>query len=156
VRGYDLITLAELEEIRRIWVVEKHEIEDALPTIYKEATGRPYPGSEIDEDRPFTATEMELLREVCGEDRILYELARELIDIEHSFRAKSRRLGIYNDLKDAIKRGFYKTELDAVTYAQSRAEQKDEQRRRTQSVADAEAVSDYIRQLELSIGDNQG
>ena len=29
----DLISIEELHEIRRIWVVEKHEIEDLLPEI---------------------------------------------------------------------------------------------------------------------------
>jgi DNA sulfur modification protein DndC len=34
VRRIELITLPELEAIRRIWVTEKHEIEDLLPEIY--------------------------------------------------------------------------------------------------------------------------
>ena len=34
VRSLELITLEELEEIRRIWVVDKHEFEDRLPAIY--------------------------------------------------------------------------------------------------------------------------
>src|SRR6185295_15550904 len=34
VRDIELISLAELHEIRRIWVVEKHEFEDTLPQIY--------------------------------------------------------------------------------------------------------------------------
>ena len=33
--GLELITREELEEIRRIWVVEKHEIEDSLPALYE-------------------------------------------------------------------------------------------------------------------------
>ncbi len=39
VRDIELITLEELEEIRRIWVVEKHEIEDSMPGVYEAATG---------------------------------------------------------------------------------------------------------------------
>ena len=44
VRDIDLITLRELEKIRQIWVTEKHEIEDKLPAVYEEATGRAVPG----------------------------------------------------------------------------------------------------------------
>ena len=42
VRDIQLITLDELQEIRRIWVVDKHEVEDSLPGIYEAATGEPY------------------------------------------------------------------------------------------------------------------
>jgi DNA sulfur modification protein DndC len=38
VRSIELITLDELQEIRRIWVVDKHEMEDSLPRIYEEVT----------------------------------------------------------------------------------------------------------------------
>ncbi|MFO7816094.1 MAG: DNA phosphorothioation system sulfurtransferase DndC, partial [Desulfovibrionales bacterium] len=34
-KGVQVITLDELEEIRRIWVEEKHEVEDLLPKIYE-------------------------------------------------------------------------------------------------------------------------
>jgi hypothetical protein len=44
VRGIELITVAELEEIRRLWVVDKHEFEDRLPAVYEQATGRAYSG----------------------------------------------------------------------------------------------------------------
>ncbi|MGX1117991.1 DNA sulfur modification protein DndC [Streptomyces ambofaciens] len=44
VQNIELITLDELHEIRRIWVFDKHEVEDSLPQIYQEATGEPFPG----------------------------------------------------------------------------------------------------------------
>jgi len=43
VRNIELISLAELQEIRRIWVVEKHEMEDSLPRIYARSHGRALP-----------------------------------------------------------------------------------------------------------------
>ena len=42
VRTIDLITLDELREIRRLWVIEKHEIEDVLPVIYLEEMGEKF------------------------------------------------------------------------------------------------------------------
>ncbi len=116
----ELITLHELEEIRRIWVVEKHEIEDALPSLYERATGRPYPGKTLDENLMFGREEMAILHEVCGGDRVHYELARELLDVERRFRTMSRRAGLFSALDEAIKRGFYADEADATQLALSR------------------------------------
>ena len=38
-RDITLITLEEMSEIRRIWLEDKHEFDDSLPTIYEEVTG---------------------------------------------------------------------------------------------------------------------
>ena len=52
-REIELISLPELHEIRRLWVVEKHEIEDSLPNIYEAATGQLFPGSPMDDTAVF-------------------------------------------------------------------------------------------------------
>lgn len=116
----DLIHLDELEEIRRIWVVEKHETEDTLPVIYEEATKRPYPGKSLGQNLVFGRDELLLLRDVCGDDRIHYELARELLDLERQYRTMSRRSGLFNAIDNAISRGFYANEEDATEYAKER------------------------------------
>jgi DNA sulfur modification protein DndC len=59
----ELIPLDELQEIRRIWVEEKGEIEDLLPAIYEQAVGVPYPGIEL-EAMPLDHTDLALLRQV--------------------------------------------------------------------------------------------
>jgi DNA sulfur modification protein DndC len=69
----ELITLEELQEIRRIWVVDKHELEDSLPRIYEEATGTAYPGAPLDDDLVLGASEMAHLSEICEGDRLHYE-----------------------------------------------------------------------------------
>ena len=66
VRHLELITQQELEKIRQIWVVEKHEIEDRLPVIYQEATGSPYPSGRLDDNLVLGRDEVKLLRELCG------------------------------------------------------------------------------------------
>ena len=43
VSDLELISLDELDHIRRIWVSEKREIEDSLPQIYQQETGRTVP-----------------------------------------------------------------------------------------------------------------
>jgi DNA sulfur modification protein DndC len=117
VRNLELITLAELQEIRRMWVVEKHEFEDCLPRIYKEALGEPYPARPLDEHLPLGPEMVDVLRELAGEDRLHFELVRELLDIEQRHRAQARRAGLFESLDKALRRGFYEDEADATARA---------------------------------------
>ncbi|TDV36690.1 DNA phosphorothioation system sulfurtransferase DndC [Actinophytocola oryzae] len=123
----ELITLAELEEIRRIWVVEKHEFEDSLPGIYENAVGAPYPGSPMDDHLPLGTEEVRLLRDIVGEDGnpLHFEMVRELLDIEQRHRAMSRRAGLFDALEDAMRKSFYDNEEDAVGRALTRKQQKE-------------------------------
>ena len=126
VKDIELIRIAELEEIRRIWVYEKHEIEDWVPVIYKEATGRDFPGPK-DENLAFDNNSLELLEEACaGEEgsALMYEMVRNLLTIEHQYRNKSVRRGLFEDLEKAIARSFLKDEEDAKEWAQMEFESK--------------------------------
>jgi DNA sulfur modification protein DndC len=125
VRDLELITLPELHEIRRIWVVDKHEFEDTLPRIYKETTGRDYPGASLHEHSAFGATEAGLLRDACGEDGLHYEMLRELLDTEQRYRNMARRAGLYEKLEGAIRRSFYDNAEDAKQRAVRRQQAKD-------------------------------
>jgi DNA sulfur modification protein DndC len=130
VRELELITLPELEEIRRIWLVEKHEIEDLLPRIFEEETSKPFPGSVLDDGLPFGFEEMELLREICDDDRLQYELARDLIDVARSFRGQVRRKGLFDELEKAIKKGFYTGQEDAIELALRRKQRLQDARKK--------------------------
>lgn len=120
VNSLELVTLPELEEIRRIWVVDKHEFEDSLPRIYEAAMGEPYPGGQLDEHLPLGANMIESLLEVAGEDRLHFELVRDLLDIEQRHRARVRRAGLFESLEKALRRGFYDDEADATFRARRR------------------------------------
>lgn len=123
-KNIELITLHELEEIRRIWIAEKHEIEDSLPGIYEKATGRTYPGKTLDENLIFGPDEMAILNEVCEDDRIHYELSRELLDVERRYRTMSRRAGLFSAIDGAMQRGYYENEEDATQMALKVAKEK--------------------------------
>jgi len=125
VRGISLITLPELEAIRRIWVVDKHEFEDSLPGIYEQATGERYPGPPLDEHMPLGPDMIDALRSVTGDDRLHFELVRELLDVEQRHSAQVRRSGIFPALEKALKRGFYDDEEDATLHARARRRAKD-------------------------------
>lgn len=120
VRDIELITLAELEAIRRIWVVEKHEIEDNLPPIYEEVTSEPYPGPRLDDNAVLGADEVGLLRKLCGDDRLHFQLVRELLSTEKRHSNMLRRAGIFKAFEQAFKRSFYTSEDDAVERARQR------------------------------------
>lgn len=120
VRTLQLVTLAELEEIRRIWVVDKHEFEDRLPVIYAQTLNEDYPGAPLDEHLPLGPEMVEVLREVTGGDRLHFELVRELLDVEQRHRTQSRRSGLFVSLENALRRGFFDDENDATIRARER------------------------------------
>lgn len=120
VNQLELVTLPELEEIRRLWVVDKHEFEDNVPRIYETAIGEPYPGRPLDEHLPLGPEAVDILREVVGDDRLHFELVRELLDIEQRHRSRARRAGLFESLEKALRRGFYDDEADATARAHQR------------------------------------
>lgn len=126
VSDLELITPAELHEIRRLWVVEKHEFEDSLPGIYEEATGRKYPGPALHEHSAFGADEVKKLREVCDDDDVHFELLRELLDTEQRHRNLARRAGLFGKLENALRRGFYEDADDAKQRAVRRQTAKEQ------------------------------
>ena len=133
VRGIELITMEELQEIRRIWVVDKHELEDSLPRIYREITGEVYPGAALDDDLVLGASEMALLAEACGEDRLHYELSRELLSITRQQRNAARRAGLFENIQSTFKKHFYDDEADALSRARAIAEERNRRKQRDYS-----------------------
>jgi DNA sulfur modification protein DndC len=120
VRSLELITPLELEEIRRIWVVDKHEFDDRVPVIFQAATGEQYPGAPLDDHLPLGPDTAEILRSVTGDDRLHFELVRDLLDIEQRYRAQARRVGLFESLEKTLRRGFYDDEADATARALAR------------------------------------
>ena len=124
---FEVISMPELEQIRRIWVIEKHEIEDSLPRIYKEVTGDQYPGVPLDDQCPLDPGAMDLLQEVCQrlegpeEDwRIRYGMVREMLSQESRFRTQRRRAGLFEALEKGLQRHHYWNERDAASWAKDR------------------------------------
>jgi|ERR1700722_3504461 len=117
VRGIELISLPELHEIRRIWVVEKHEIEDTLPGIYQEVMKELFPAGPLDDNLALGREEMSILRGICQDNDLLYELTRELLDVERRYRTTTKRSGLFEALEDALGRSFYADEGDATRRA---------------------------------------
>jgi len=119
-----IITLEELQEIRRIWVIDKHELEDSLPRIYKEATGQEYPGKPLDDNLVLGEHEMNDLADLCGDDRLHYELTRELLSITRQHRTQSRRSGLFDQLEKTFRRHYYDNKEDALSRARNMADER--------------------------------
>jgi len=148
VRETELISLEELQEIRRIWVVDKHEMEDTLPRIYRETTGKKYPGRPLDDNLVLGEMEMHELEAICEEDRLHYELTRELLSLTRQQRTTGRRAGIFEQIEKAFKRHFYDNRNDALTRAQEIA---NEHKRRADEIKcrNIRRVAEDVSGLEL-------
>ncbi|MDG5804795.1 DNA phosphorothioation system sulfurtransferase DndC [Streptomyces ossamyceticus] len=126
VQNIELITLDELHEIRRIWVFDKHEVEDSLPRIYQEATGEPFPGGPLDEQLVMGSDEMDVLKQVCDGDDLHYNMVRELLAVERKYRTMARRSGLFQALEQAVQKGYYENHEDAVEFATRKKKWRDE------------------------------
>ena len=127
VQTMELLSDEDMEAIRRIWVMEKHEIEDALPRLYQEVMGKPYPGVKLTEGLTIGAEEMLLLKRACElyakkqadgdiDPVLLYKQTRELLHIEYQNKTMIRRAKLYDTLERSIEKYSFANETEALTY----------------------------------------
>lgn len=119
-RDLELISDGELHEIRKIWVMDKHEFDDSLPRIYEKVMGKKFVDSQWIGSETFGHEEWELLKSVCEEyeknEELLFEMVYTLLDQENYANSVNQRKGILKDLERTIKCTFYKNEDDATEY----------------------------------------
>src|SRR5262249_36116194 len=111
-RQIQLISLEELDEIRRIWLHEKHEFDDSLPRIYQKVTGEPFPSPKED-GNTLQADDWNLLREVCNGDEVLFDLQVALLGVEQKYRGMTRRVGVIDALEKCLKAAIFEDEAEA-------------------------------------------
>ena len=90
----ELITPAELEEIRKIWQTERQDWEDSVPEIYREVVGEGLDWT-TDDLGTFTASDKAILESLCNDTGIPVALVAKLLDTERQFHGMSRRAAIY-------------------------------------------------------------
>lgn len=117
VKSIELISIEELLEIRKIWIVKKCELEDNLPNIYKEETGKDLPVKQFDENTMFGPSEMALLKNLCDGDELHFQLIRELLAVEKKYQMMANRAGLFDQLKDTVRHHFWRDEEDATERA---------------------------------------
>ena len=129
-RDLELIHLEELQAIRRIWVLEKHEFIDSVPTIYEDVMEEPFCDSTWLPLDNFAKDEWDVLAEVCtrmyGGEELAFEMMYTLVDLENRASGIGARKGLLEAMEAAIGRSFYKDEADAVRYYTERMRRKKE------------------------------
>jgi DNA sulfur modification protein DndC len=118
---FSLYTIEDLEEIRRIWLFEKYEIEDSVPRIYEEVLGVPYPAPPLDESQVFNAGDIELLRQIAGNDddpdQLHFHLVRQLLAVEGKYQHAARRAGLFDELNEVMEYHAFNGEGEALEFA---------------------------------------
>ena len=117
----ELISIPELQEIRRIWMYEKREFDDSLPGIFESVVGVELPIADAD-DQLLDDEDWRLLKEICGDDPVFFQLQTDLLDVEREFHGMTRRAGIYEAIEDRLKAAQFKDGEEAY---QTRSEEKD-------------------------------
>ena len=132
-RDVDLIGRDELDEIRRIWVEEKGEIEDVLPGIYKDVYGTEYEGEDFD-TVPLSREDFSTLNDSCvqfveanyaSEDKKqekqrvseLYQLARTLLARSYQASTTHQRSKQLDEIANIVNQFAFLDEAEALDYA---------------------------------------
>lgn len=119
-RDTELITQEELRSIRRIWVLEKHEFDDALPRIYQEVFQKLFEDPDWIYDDSFGKEEWDLLQDCCREyapeESLLFETVATILDLEKRAQQTGSRKGLKDDILKVVQQTFFKDEEDALAY----------------------------------------
>lgn len=121
VKNLELLTLEDLEEIRRIWVDDKNEAEDSLPLIYTEITGKKYPGAQRAYSPVINHSILSQLKNFCIQyndpDELKYQQLRNLLSIEDKYKHQLRRAKISDELETTIDKGAFESIDNARRFA---------------------------------------
>jgi len=96
-------------------------------------TGEAFPKGE-DDAQGLRADDWNLLREVCGDDRVFFDVQVALLGVERQFRGMSRRAGVFEVLEEKLRTGLYGSEEEAVAVLKER---KEREKKLHQDVGDA-------------------
>ncbi|MFZ6654767.1 DNA phosphorothioation system sulfurtransferase DndC [Undibacterium sp. TJN19] len=120
-RSIELISIDELDEIRRIWLENKGEIEDIVPKVYEEIFSLTYPGKKI-EPVPLEREDLELLKSISQDvdpqaAEELYRLTRSLLAVQFQTQQSNKRSIHLDKLEQVLQFHSFKNEEDALHFA---------------------------------------
>ena len=96
-----LISDEELFEVRRIWRTERQDWEDSVPSIYQNICNKDLEWLS-DDNQSFDADHHSLLRSICKEYDVPFDLVAKLLEAERKANGMARRAGIYKDLSSIL------------------------------------------------------
>lgn len=124
VKDLELLPLEELEEIRRIWLDEKLEVEDNLPGIYQKVTGKIYPGLRRAHHPILNKTVLDKLKKFCNDnnddDGLMYQQIRAAMVIANKHKSQLRRANLATELADSLEKGAFSSLEEAKIFALER------------------------------------
>ena len=98
---FQLISIEELEEIRKLWKMELQDWEDSVSKIYEKVMGKEYPLKNL-RGGGFTGSEYALLDEICKEHEIPTQMVAKLLDTARSYDGLKRRSKVLVELENVI------------------------------------------------------
>lgn len=103
----ELITAAELEQIRCEWRLDPNEPdwEDSVPAIYREVFSTDITWK-VDDDFVFDGDDALVIAELCAERRLPKELLMKLLELEVSYQGHARRSGLQKELHELLSRDW--------------------------------------------------
>ena len=116
-----LISHDELEEIRRIWIEDKNEVEDELPDLYKRIKGTIYEGKSFRNISILEKDNLDIL-ESLSNSRKEYELVRNLLVKEMKLKSKGIRRGFVKELEKELNKFLYLEKEEALEAGNERQE----------------------------------
>ena len=99
---FELISIAELEEIRRLWQMELQDWQDSVPQIYEEAMQKEYP-LKNKKGGGFNGLDYDMLNTLCKKQNIPTQLVAKLLDTARSYDGLKRRTKFLENLDHIIK-----------------------------------------------------
>jgi DNA sulfur modification protein DndC len=102
--GFELISDAELLEIRRIWRFNRHDWEDSLPRIYEKCSQKRW--FSVSEASTDAQQDADIVDRTASEFDIPELLMRKLIDTERRSFGLRRRSDIYKNLNSVLDRDW--------------------------------------------------
>ena len=97
-----LISLEEIREIRRIWLLERQDWEDSLPSIYSDVTGEIIEWERDDITMP-GQLEVELLAGLTEAHDVPTQLVQKLLDAEWQHQGMFRRAKIHEQIEKVFR-----------------------------------------------------
>ena len=155
VREIELISIAEMHEIRRIWKHEKGEFSDRVPTIYAEVMREEFPA--LDEDDTFLdQVDWDRLSDLCDGDEVFFQLQAELLDIERKYRGMARRAGIFKAIEAKLRAAQFSNEDEAYQVREADQQRREEIRKQVREDIEPRTQQSLFDESEEQIVPQQG
>ena len=119
----EIIGRDELKEIQRIWVHEKHEVEDLVPSILEEVYGeseiKPLPASKLLQKKY-----LGLLKD-SSDNEELYGLTRSLLAVELNKKSSGTRQNHLKEVKKTFEKYIFDNRKEAEEHGANISDKKD-------------------------------